>query len=172
MVRSSKLFIYACCSIFILSVFSNCKKDESVEPESEFRTFPKVDQQLWHLFEAFEVEAAKRGIQIDLVEAGISGDIRSISEQHVAGQCAYSQNSPGAVTVDREFWANSNGNFQEFIVFHELGHCYLNRGHREDADANGLCISVMRSGLGDCQDAYNSVNREIYIDELFNPDDF
>jgi len=76
------------------------------------------------------------------------------------------------VTVDRDFWLNSNGNFQEFIVFHELGHCFLHRGHREDSDAQGACISIMRSGLEDCQDNYNLLTREQYIDELFSPEKF
>lgn len=166
MVRHSSLYS-SLSLLFILGfIFSSCKKDEPVNLEPEVRTFPNVDQRLWHLFEAFEQEAAARGIEIDLVEANISGEIDGIAEEHVAGQCSYNQ-FQGDVTVDEEFWSRSNGNFQEFIVFHELGHCYLHLEHREGTDELGFCTSIMRSGLGDCRDNYNLRTRSAYIDELF-----
>lgn len=172
MVRSASLLSLIITLICVILLLSACKKDELLDTqEAQARSFPNVDPRLWPLFEAFEQEAAARGFEVDLNKARISGEIASISEQHVAGQCSYNQVS-GDVTVDREFWANSNGNFQEFIVFHELGHCYLHRAHREDADEQGNCISVMRSGLEDCRDNYNSLTREQFIDELFNPEQF
>jgi len=61
---------------------------------------------------------------------------------------------------------------KELIVFHELGHCFLQRGHREDALPNGACVSIMRSGIEDCLDNYTSETRSFYIDELFDPGSF
>jgi hypothetical protein len=54
------------------------------------------------------------------------------------------------------------------VVFHELGHCYLGRGHSEETHPNGVCKSIMRSGNGGCFDNYNSTTREAYLDELFS----
>ena len=54
------------------------------------------------------------------------------------------------------------------IFFHELGHCVLFRGHREDVNQNGSCVSIMRSGIEECWDNYRSTTREIYLDELFD----
>lgn len=172
MVRfSSRLSI----GLLLLISFIACKKDEAfIETESGVRVFPEVDEALWPYFEAFELEAAERGVEVDLRESGIAGEITPIDEEHVAGQCSYIPNilSSGNVTVDSEFWENSSPLFKEFIVFHELGHCFLKRDHREDATAQGVCVSLMRSGLGNCQDNYNSQTRGVYIDELFNPDGF
>ena len=167
MLRSS----IAVLSYFSLFLFiSACQKDDPLVPEE--RRFPLVDERLWPYFEAFEAEAARRGIEVNLVEEQITGVIEGIDEEHVAGQCSYSPFNPGDVTVDDAFWNRSNLNFREFIVFHELGHCYLRRGHREDSDALGFCISLMRSGVEDCRDRYNLQTRKQYIDELFFPEDF
>ncbi len=172
MLRSFENLRIAILGILLITIFSNCKKDEPIVLEPEERVFPKVDERLWHLFEAFEIEAAKRGVEVDLVKEGIVGEIKAIPETHVAGQCSYSQNTPGKVTIDKDFFINSNGNFQEFIIFHELGHCHLHRGHREDANAQGVCVSLMRSGVEDCRDNYNTLTRKQYIDELFHPERF
>jgi hypothetical protein len=56
---------------------------------------------------------------------------------------------------------------KEYIVFHELGHCVLNRPHTEDSFSNGVCSSIMRSGNGGCYDYYNRFTRQYYVDELF-----
>ena len=94
--------------------------------------------------------------------------IEEIDEQHVAGQCSYGRfRNPRLVTIDASFWRRSSDRFKEFIVFHELGHCYLNRGHLESAFSNGVCVSIMRSGVGDCFDNYHVNTREYYINELF-----
>ncbi len=174
MVRIDNLPLYFLLLSSFLFYFACEKDDVFVEVESDLRTFPEVDERLWPFFESFELEAAERGVEVDLREAGISGKIRPIAEEHVAGRCSYIPNiiSSGNVTVDAEFWDNSSSIFKEFIVFHELGHCYLNRDHREDADAQGACISLMRSGLGTCRDNYTSLSRKQYIDELFDPDSF
>jgi hypothetical protein len=158
-------FLFGICTLFF-----SCQQDEPLIPEE--RTFPLVDQRLWSYFEAFEIEAANRGIEVNLVQERITGVIEAIDEEHVAGQCSYSAVTPGEVTVDDEFWTRSNSTFREFIIFHELGHCYLMRDHREDKDQFGFCKSLMRSGVEDCQDRYNLQTRKVYIDELFFPEDF
>lgn len=156
-------------SMLLLSLLTACQKDEAIliNTTEVSATFPEVDERLWSHFEAFEAEAAERGISIDLAVAGITGVIESIAEQHVAGRCNYSQVLPGLVTVDKEFWERSAPIYREFIVFHELGHCYLHLDHREEVDQNGICLSLMRSGLEDCRDNYNLGTREAYLDELF-----
>ena len=71
------------------------------------------------------------------------------------------------MTIDKTFWNRSSELYKEFVVFHELGHCVLDRNHKEDKDSRGRCLSIMRSGLGDCLDAYSSANRTYYLNELF-----
>ena len=155
-----------CIGLMILG----CSQD-SVEEVVEPVTFPNVDEQLVPYFERFQQEAAARGISVNLATAGIEGVVEEIDEQHVAGQCSYNRfNNPRLVTVDASFWRRSSNLFKEFIVFHELGHCYLNRGHLESSFSNGVCTSIMRSGVGDCFDNYNQNTRDYYLDELFELD--
>ena len=160
--------------LFLPLLISSCREDDSFnelqeEVEEQQAAYPNVDERLWPFFERFENEAEARGIDVNLRLGSISGDIVPIDGEHVAGQCSYRSRGPNHVSVDDEFWARSGDSFREFIIFHELGHCYLNRGHREDAFANGVCKSLMRSGVEDCIDNYRSTTRSLYIDELFEP---
>ena len=152
-----------------------CTKENSeltveAEPEEVVVGYPNVDERLWIYFERFEQEGERRGYTRDLRAARITGMIQTISDDGVAGSCSYSSINPNHVTIDLEFWNRASDRAREFVVFHELGHCDLARGHREDANAVGLCLSIMRSGLGDCRDAYSTINRPDYIDELFDPE--
>lgn len=126
-----------------------------------------VDNRLIPYFDLFEDEAIRRGYDFDLTALGITGVIENIPEDGVAGTCQYGRHI-AHVTVDQNYWNHSSQLSREFVVFHELGHCVLDRDHRDAAFANGICRSIMASGLGDCFDAYNTINREYYLDELFS----
>lgn len=118
-------------------------------------------------FTSFEAAAADLGVPIDLSASGVTAEIRAINEGNVAGNCSTNGHDIRHITIDRSFWVNASPLLREMVVYHELGHCILGRGHTETAFANGVCTSIMRSGLGDCQDAYTYGNREYYIRELF-----
>ena len=156
-------------------VFTACQKDAVADLAEapiipEERTFPGVDERLWPYFQRFEEAGIERGFEVDLVVAGITGVIEDLDGEHVAGQCTTFGNfRPGRITLDAEFWNRSSDLFKEFIIFHELGHCYLDRDHREDTFSNGRCVSIMRSGTLDCRDNYNLATRGSYINELFEP---
>ncbi|MCG8329316.1 MAG: hypothetical protein MI974_16595 [Chitinophagales bacterium] len=139
------------------------------EPNVQVNTYPGVDEALWPYFTRFEEEAALRGIDIDLVGEDITGVIEDLPEENVAGQCSYNSHNPNHVTIDEEFWANASDRYREYVIFHELGHCHLLRDHREAANPDGTCKSIMRSGLGDCSDNYHQLTRATYLDELFDP---
>ena len=163
--------------VFTLFIFTSCQQD-SLEPLDtttssipEERTFPGVDERLWPYFERFEAAGQSLGFDVDLVAAGITGEIEDLEGEHIAGQCTtFGSFRPGNVTIDAEFWEIAGDLFKEFIVFHELGHCYLDRGHREDAFTNGRCVSIMRSGTLDCRDNYTPTTRSAYVSELFEPE--
>jgi len=163
----SLFFIFAA-----LVFFTACQPDEALNltPEEELLPigqFPGVDPALWSYFSNFEAEASARGLDIDLYLANITGEIAEIEEQHVAGRCTFSSAAPNAITIDKTFWDRSSVLFREFVVFHELGHCFLRRGHDEGTNPDGTCSSIMRSGAEDCRDNYRTTTREAYLDELF-----
>jgi hypothetical protein len=146
----------------------------SCKEEAPPKEFLNVDERLHGYFETFEREAAARGMEIDLNEAILTAQISEIQGEGVAGQCSRPVNSLDNDIVIDESFINSNVSnlLKELVIFHELGHCFLQREHREDEYPNGNCISIMRSGVDGCRDNYNSSFRSIYIDELFDPDSF
>lgn len=149
-------------AISIFFIILSCGRD--LDPL--VKSYDDVDEVLWSYFEDFEIEAARRGVNIDLNALGISGEIRNIAEENVAGTCQYGQHLHH-VTIDRQFWNNASPLFREYIIFHELGHCSLFRDHTESQFSNGRCASIMASGLGDCSIGYTQESRDYYLDELF-----
>lgn len=147
---------------FLLIAFSSCRP----EPITE-NNFENVDVQLWDYFETFENEAARRGVEIDLASLDLLSHISEISEDGVAGTCQYSSQQSNVVTIDQSFWNRASNDLREMVVFHELGHCVLFRDHRNASTNDGICLSIMNSGLTDCTVYYNEVNRDLYLDELF-----
>lgn len=147
----------------LLLIISGCQKDD--DPIEVQTTEITVEEELQSFFDAFISEGAKRGVVVDLTE--VQGFIREIDEDNVAGQCSYSSAHPNRVVIDESYWNRTNFFGREMVVFHELGHCALARGHRDDSTPNGICQSIMNSGLSDCRLLYNVQNRDAYLDELF-----
>lgn len=131
------------------------------------KSYANVDRALWPYYEAFEEAASEYNLSFDLEKLDITGVIEEISESGVAGTCQYGQHIHH-VTIDRSFWNQSSSTRKEMVVFHELGHCVLARGHREKEDANGACLSIMNSGTSGCAVLYNETNRDFYLEELFS----
>ena len=154
-------------SFFIVLVFLTSCSDKE-----EFQDYSEFDKELWPYLLSFEEEAATRGIRIAINDLELEGSIREIEDDGVAGWCRYSPSQPNVVAIDEDFWKDASSTWREFVVFHELGHCILGRGHRETQDGQGNCISIMQSGQGSCRVAYSSQSRATYLDELFHPQDF
>jgi hypothetical protein len=159
--------------LFIISLLAACSTDNS-EPTglvgftSDDALFPTVTPELRPFYIAFEQEAAERGLDIDLTIEGVTGNIVQLGNNSVLGLCRRSGVEPNRVAVDIEAWNNSTPAFREVIVFHELGHCVLDRGHLDEQE-NGACLSIMHSGLTDCiVDLEDADIREQYLDELFS----
>lgn len=153
-------------SAFLFITLFSCQEEVPIANSQ----FPNVDPELWKFYQAFELEANKRGFEYDLNALNISGEIKEISENNVAGSCRFGSHIDNEVTIDKTFWNSSSEIFREFVIFHELGHCVLLRDHDESVDARGHCLSIMRSGLTNCRDTYSNENRATFIDELFYQD--
>lgn len=153
-------------SFAIIGLLYSCDAHDEVETIPV--KFPGVDPELRLYFERFEEEASVRGLSVDLTSSGITGTILEIDEKHVLGRCSFPRAQPNQVTIDRSFWTLGNDLFREFVVFHELGHCFLFRPHLEDRLSNGACVSIMRSGNGPCLDNYSRRTRMFYVNELFD----
>ncbi len=129
-----------------------------------------IEERLIPHFQSFEAAALERGLEVDLSISGITANIESIDEDNIAGQCSYGRHrlSPKEIIIDESFWNQASQLYREYIVFHELGHCYLLRGHNDNCTEGGIWESLMRSGTVDgCRDLYNNRTRNNYLDELF-----
>ena len=158
---------------FLLIVLLSACSDEGANTgqigfQSDDEFFPTVTPELRPLYMAFEQEAALRGLTIDLTAEAVTGNIVQLGNNAVLGLCRSDvPGEPNRVAVDIEAWNNSSDAFREVIVFHELGHCILGREHL-DAEENGVCISLMNSGLSGCEIILDDAQvRKEYLDELF-----
>lgn len=69
------------------------------------------------------------------------------------------------VEIDSEFWHNTSDEGREWLVFHELGHCVLDKDHN-DYTLEDVPVSIMNSKVPwNVKDLYSD-NTEYYIQEL------
>ena len=155
-------------------LFASCGNDDEIVAtngpqgfQSNEALFPTVTPELRPFYIAFEEEAAARGIEIDLTQEEVTGNIVELGNMGVLGVCVRNDDEPNRVAVDDDAWAVADQALKELIVFHELGHCVLNREHLDD-EQDGVCLSIMNSGLAGCELSLDDpIIREAYIDELF-----
>jgi len=161
-------------SLFLLIFVISCQVEELLDSDvtssTEEDLYPNVDLALEPYFQNFEREALERGLRVDLSAADITGTIEEIHEDDIAGTCSYNRfGLDKEIIIDESFWNRASSFYREYIIFHELGHCYLDRDHLDACLQEGIWSSLMRSGTIDgCSDYYNQQTREYYLDELFS----
>ena len=120
--------------------------------------------------QAFVDEAAMRGIDIDYRSTGLTMRLSEVAQTDASGRCFTRDN---VVEINKAVWVQGFENFKTRLIFHELGHCTLNRRHRNDRFDNGLWKSNMRgSPLSDAElqipIPYFGFRIPYYNDELFD----
>lgn len=81
------------------------------------------------------------------------------------GMCTFSSTRRNKVELSTNAWNNGSDTFREMLLFHELGHCLLGRGHKNTTHSSGRPESLMNSWLFD-QRTYLA-NRDAYLKELY-----
>ncbi len=81
-----------------------------------------------------------------------------------AGWCSR-RGGEAIVTIDKREWEANSSTWREMLMFHELGHCVLGRGHIDTLKPNGKPESLMHRSL--FSESYYRSNRQDYLDELF-----
>lgn len=107
----------------------------------------------------------------EMGNAGLENSRRDIAinfdenpDMGAAGICFWSEN-PRRITVNKYYWDTMSDSERKFLIFHELGHCVLNRSHFNSKDAAGRPVSIMHGTEPPYwyfEEYYNS-----YIEELF-----
>lgn len=70
-----------------------------------------------------------------------------------------------SIVIDKRRWFELSEAAKEILIYHELGHCELNRMHREDRYDNRRPKSIMSANM--MQRRFYERYREEYIKELF-----
>jgi len=142
----------------IMTLFWSCNKDE---------LDLTIDPAMQEYFDRFQFEGAARGVTVDYTASRIQAYFAIIGQSGVIGQCAHSETEENKVIIDQDYWATATDLEKEFVIFHELGHCVLNREHLDSSDNQGNCVSIMTSGTGSCHINYTVSTRKALLDELF-----
>lgn len=135
-----------------------------------------IDPAFQSYVDKFIAEAALRG---DTLDSNLSG-LSIIFEENgsttdYAGVCRDRLGlSANEIGIERGFWNESEESAKEWLIFHELGHCVLDRDHDNQKLDNGMWKSLMRGGTFSGIDSriplcYIWERQEYYIDELFDP---
>lgn len=155
--------------LFSFSIFISACSPEPVAVSNI-----NVNEAFEPFVESFVKEGAKRGYEIDFSDTGLSivfGNTPNASASctEIAGHDSGSHQ----IIVNKDAWQTLNDSLRERLIFHELGHCELNRVHRNDKFDDGSWKSIMRGDpLSDADEKlpipYFGFRRDYYINELFN----
>lgn len=150
-------YLYILTFALSLAAISGCMKSDSAEIEAELQTY----------FDQFVAEAAARDQTIDVEALQISGYVEQIEERGTLGQCKSYADGSKTVVIDQFYWRTASDEERQYVVFHELGHCALGRDHDNSTSPDGICSSIMQSGIGVCESIFDEDNRTVLLDELF-----
>lgn len=169
---------YSICKLFslclYLSLFTYCQEDDPIQPIVD------IHPDFQSIVDLFVLEATSRGKEIHIDNLILQYD--QGLDQNTCGEC---NSLAGLNEVQKQIRVNSDRCWQydqelEALIFHELGHCILQRTHLSDTLPNGNPKSMMVGGditiyapcryvLDDPANCNNLHKRQYYIDELFDP---
>ena len=124
--------LFRCFSLsLIIVLFIGCSEEP---PEID------VDPVFQEFVDEFVEIAATFGQDIDFSDTGLSIQFRDVVDRGSSGVCLGNHQ----IEIETAFWAGLTDDDKQGLIFHELGHCELDRPHRNDMLANGEWSSRMR----------------------------
>ncbi|MEM7369708.1 MAG: hypothetical protein AAF587_13980 [Bacteroidota bacterium] len=151
-------------SRFLIILFSSTLMLMSCEKEN----VQVIDETFVPYVDRFFEEAQMRGLDLKKEDFSFSMEFGSIA--HAAGICRYATNE---MTINPNHWNDRNEIGKEYLVFHELGHCILDRRHENVILDHGECKSIMKGtedGRRCLRSLVSDIWRSYYVDELFDPE--
>ena len=126
-----------------------------------------VDSQFRPMLEMFVTLAATKDIQVDTSNLSMTfGLVRSVKSDTV-GTCSQDEVGVMVIKIHDESWAKMDPLQREELIFHELGHCLLDRPHCT-TKVKGKPISIMHPKV--IPKKHYKSNRKELINELFSVD--
>jgi len=151
----------------LVLVFQNCNKNPDVGAESGVL---RVDPEFEVYVQEFIDEGAKRGQAIDFSDSGLIVEFSDVVVGGASGFCYVGEHH---IVIDKSEWTALSENVRGFLLFHELGHCELDRGHTNVKFGNDVWRSIMRGGELEGFEQWIPIpffgfRKDYFIDELFN----
>lgn len=119
------------------------------------------------LVSQFEADATARGVNVRVgasIRFGIpAGGIQSVQNVPVEGRCEWGLfGATRTIYIDRALWDIGLTNLQTVVLYHELGHCELNREHVEGV------VSIMNAEVSQASAEFLHPEKQAaLLDELF-----
>jgi len=149
---------YSCFILVFIFLFTNCRNEYIQKFPSELEPY----------VEEFILQANLHGLHMNLEDYNFEIKFGDIDDIHVAGSCNRVEN---LIIIDYLLWERKDEQEKEWLIFHELGHCLLDRGHRNEKTQSFECMSIMKGVEEDFEcssNLYSQRWRNYYIDELFD----
>lgn len=153
--------------LYMLSACGKCPNEQS-QNFVEFR--PVVMQ--------FVSDAQAHGRSVDISHlvvvtqdmpvtstAAVQNGVPGVLYQTESGVCEYTPGNP-TIRISTIAWNTWTASAKEALLYHELGHCLLMRGHNPNIDASGNPVSLMYPYTFD--GGIYQQNRTNYLNELFD----
>jgi len=145
-------------SILALSILiGSCHHENSQVYPTEFKEY--VDE--------FFYQANQHGLGLYAENLNFSIQFGE-TEPGNGGSCSFNGNE---ITINQSDWQLRDHRQKEHSIFHELGHCILNRNHQNVETSSNECFSYMKGTENDFDCSFNLYSdywRTYYLDELFD----
>ncbi|GAB3552445.1 hypothetical protein GCM10027577_34460 [Spirosoma fluminis] len=173
LIKLISMRLFSGLTLSLLVALTGCQSRQEPRPDQYV-----VPAEVERYVQAFREEAQQRNQALTITNLVIQ--FGATSGRDVCGQCSLEAGKPPTITLSKEpyCWQNASEAERECLVFHELGHCVLNRAHNTARLPNGAFASLMnpddvslyatcRYPIGD-EVCDKRPRRLYYVDELFN----
>lgn len=128
-----------------------------------------IEPEFQGTYDSFILESIKYGRDVSATNNIIieRGETASICDNgKVTACCKLNGHGQAHIIVDNSelFYSEAA---REKILFHELGHCLLNKDHDNSLDENGRPAKIMSHNIRDLPEYFYQQNRDHYVSELF-----
>ncbi len=162
--------------IFTITFATSCglplsMRNDRVSKSVETRQFTSTDPTFSTYISSFERIAIEKTGDTSFRIGDIPINFGDTENPHFQGVCFEYSDGSKEVIIKKEWWDSADENYRESLLFHELGHCRLNREHdntlipSNDGDKK---LSMMSAVIVNSNEY--SQNKEAYLTELFTKD--
>lgn len=136
--------------------------------EGHSRQHETTDPALLSYVQAFENEAQKQLQQSDFKVGDIPVNFGDPEHPEYVGVCFTYSDDRREVILRKEWWETADEKARQALIFHELGHCRLDRGHHDETistESRDIRVSMMHSRmvyLNDYREMEEEYHKELY----------